>query len=478
MALFTPKQKKNIPANERVPLWEKLALATGSPVEQFTIWVPLFTLLPAFNMALGVSPAKMAMALVVFRLWDAITDPLVGNISDNFRSRWGRRKPFIVVGAICCGLTLPLLFNASADWSDGYLFGYLTICSLLVYTSFTVFQMPWLALGCEMTPNYEERTRVIAWRAAGTKIAAIVGGMVWGLTTLPIFQDPQTGEIDLLRAIGWIGICMGGAILLLGPISGLVLKERYYEIASKAKKTPLLRSIKETLSSKPFLIILGVTVAQLAGALSVKSLGLYVNQYKVCAGNMALAFQIQSVVEVTQYLVALLSIPFWVWVGKFIDKRKALLIIVCLNIIGQASMWYLYTPANPWLQVIPQFVLGLSMPSIWLFIPSMIADVIDLDELKTGARREGSFNAVFTWVLKLSIAVVIAYSGFLITGSGFDVALPAQPEEVLTRMHIYLVVVPCVIFATGFFLLLRYNLTRKTMADVREQLEARRGALG
>lgn len=477
MALFTPKQKKNIPANERVPTWEKLALATGSPVEQFTIWVPLFTLLPAFNMALGVSPAKMAMALVIFRLWDAITDPLVGNISDNFRSRWGRRKPFIIIGAICCGVTLPLLFNASADWSDGYLFGYLTICSLLVYTSFTVFQMPWLALGCEMTPNYEERTRVIAWRAAGTKIAAIVGGMVWGLTTLPIFQDPQTGEIDLLRAIGWIGICMGGTILVLGPISGIFLKERYYEIASKAKKTPLLRSIKETLSSKPFLIILGVTVAQLAGALSVKSLGLYVNQYKVCAGNMALAFQIQSVVEVTQYVVALLSIPFWVWVGKFIDKRKALLIIVCLNVIGQASMWFLYTPNFPWLQVIPQFILGLSMPSIWLFIPSMIADVIDLDELKTGARREGSFNAVFTWVLKLAIAVVIGYSGVLITKSGFDVALPAQPEAVLTRMHVYLVVVPCIIFSTGFFLLMRYKLTRETMADVRAQLEAKRGKL-
>jgi Na+/melibiose symporter-like transporter len=80
-------------------------------------------------------------------------------------------------------------------------------------------------------------------------------------------------------------------------------------------------------------------------------------------------------------------------------------------------------------------------------------------------------------VLKMAIAGVIWYSGMLITKSGFDVALPAQPEEVLTRMHVYLVVVPCIIFATGLFLLLRYKLTRKTMADVRKQLEERRGKL-
>ena len=82
------------------------------------------------------------------------------------------------------------------------------------------------------------------------------------------------------------------------------------------------------------------------------------------------------------------------------------------------------------------------------------------------------------WVLKLALAVVIGYSGVLITESGFDVALPAQPEAVLTRMHIYLVVVPCIIFSTGFFLFMRYKLTRETMADVRQQLEERRGKLG
>lgn len=492
MLKFFKKSDKSIPLDERVPIREKLALAAGSPLEQFTVWQPLFMVVPVINWALGTDPAKIAGLFGLFRLWDAFTDPIIANFSDNFRSKWGRRRPFILVGSLLCAILTPMMFHVNPEWSEPHMFGYLAVVGILLYTSFTIFCMGWAALACEMTPNTDERVTVFGWRTAGTKIAAIACGMLWWVYKLDIFQMRDASgalvydgsgnvEVDQVRALGAIGIGLGIAILFLGPQAAIWCKERYYEKASQADKMSLIKGFKETISNRTFLVVVFIVLSQFVGIMMVKSLGLYVNRFKVCAGDMALATYIQGYVEMTQFAVAMLAIPLWVKAGQFLEKNKAILLIVTINVIGYLSMLVFYTPVNPWLQIVPQVILGISAPSIWIFIPAMLADTIDLDELKTGRRREGSYNAVFTWSFKFSIAAVVMISGVVINWSGFDIeqfnANGSVPKDILDRMHYMYVFVPVSLSLVGLFLSTRYKLTRKKMAEIRAQLEERRGTV-
>jgi GPH family glycoside/pentoside/hexuronide:cation symporter len=166
---------------DRVPVPQKLAYGAGCFVNLFTgnITVQMFN--PVFNIALGVSPVVLGFIQMAFRLWDAVTDVVMGNISDNARTRWGRRRPFIVIGAVAAGIIFPFLWNVSADWSQGMIVGYVILIGLLLYTAVTVWGMPYYSLGMEMTPDYNERTRISAVRAVFSKIANIFGGWLIAL---------------------------------------------------------------------------------------------------------------------------------------------------------------------------------------------------------------------------------------------------------------------------------------------------------
>ena len=146
----------------RVPWMEKIILGFGM-LSSFFGYVAVNSLaFPVYNMILGVSPALIGVALLIPRLWDAFTDPLMGVISDNFHSRWGRRKPFIVIGSIFMGVSFGLLWMAPTEWSETLKIAYFIVFQIFFFTFFTIFYVPYTALTYEMTPDYNERTRVMS----------------------------------------------------------------------------------------------------------------------------------------------------------------------------------------------------------------------------------------------------------------------------------------------------------------------------
>lgn len=446
--------------------------------EQFvgTITKQMFT--PVFNIALGISPAVIGTILMFYRLWDAMADPILGSISDNARTRWGRRRPFIVVGGVLTSLCMPLLWQVSSHWSHTAIIAWMVVTGLLLYTAFTVWSMPYYSLGMELTPDYNERTRVLAWRAIFSKCTVIFGGWLLALAALPVFADPVTGEPDLARGMRLMSWAMGAIIMIVAILPGLFVKERYYEKETRHQaRVGLWKGLRETLRCRPFQKVVGVYVCQTIGSSLVASLGLYLNIYYICGGDMKTASIIQGIKSTVIFLPGLLSVPFWAWVCEKIGKKGALRITIIMGFVANLLVYFCYTPAHPYLQILPHVFLSAFGSAIWMIVPSMQADIVDYDELHTAERREGSFSSVFSWISKLAMMLTTGVSGFIIVWCGFDVGKygKAQPPGVLQTMLHWYVFLPMAFWVGALLILHFYPLTAERVRDIRRQLETRRG---
>jgi len=159
-----------------------------------------------------------------------------------------------------------------------------------------------------------------------------------------------------------------------------------------------------------------------------------------------------------------------------IGKRRAFFVSTGISMVGYALKWFCYTPDNPWLLLLPAPLMAFGLGGLFTLMPSMIADVIDMDELQTNERREGMFGSIFWWVVKLGQAVAIAGGGFLLNATGFDVALEGrQPEHTLIAMRLFDIIVPFIASGLAIWAVASYSITEKKAHVVRSQLEQRRG---
>ncbi|MCP5533662.1 MAG: MFS transporter [Akkermansiaceae bacterium] len=470
-----------IRSDDKVPTSQKAAFSVGVGFENFAIQLPTNTLfMPFFNIGLGINPGLLGVILMVFRIWDAITDPIVGNLSDNARTRWGRRRPFIVVGSILAALVFPAIWFAPSPEAHGLTptLVYLVIIGLTYFVCTSLWSMPYYGLQLEMTPNYDERTRVAAWYTAVGKIASVGMGWVMAIVTGPWFVDAVTGKPDIVRGVQVFSFCLAPLILVFGIIPGLFVKERYYaKETSRQQKVPFLTSLKESLTCKPLWWLILISFCHVFGIYSIGTVRQYVNIYFINNGNLANASVIEGWNYTTMFVTGLLSIPFWAWVAEKTDKRVALALILVVAMIGHLLNLFCLRPDMPYLQLVPQAFYSGASGAIWLILPSMKADVADEDELKTGCRREGSLNAFYSWFIKFALTCSMGVGGLVLNLTGFDVHLDTQPEAVLLRMKACYIAIPIIMWTIGLAMIWFYPLDRKRMNEVRAELERRRGEI-
>lgn len=463
---------------DRVPFPQKLAYGAAGAVDIWSVWILVSIAYPLFNMELGLAPTKVALILMGLRLWDGIIDPIMGWISDNTRSRWGRRRPYMLVGAICAGLTFPLIWWFPTDLTHWQIVGWVIGFGILFYSCFTVWAMPYQSLLMEMTPDYNERTRVAAVRGIVQSVASLLVGFSWWLALRPVFANPETGLASTANGMRYISLYVAVGIMVLGILPAFFVKERYYESAISRSQKPvnLRESLRETLSNRPFRILCTFTLLFTLGTSIFDSYGRYVSTYYVLEGD----WQRSSVFTIYGTLIytacSLAFIPLFRWVSEQIGKKKALFIATVLVLFSAASTWFTNRPDLPYLMLTNTIFIGAGYAGLWLMIPSMQADVIDSDELATGERREGSFAAIFSWVLKLSFCVGFLISGPLLELTGFDATLDgAQPGEVLFNMRLGYVAIPVTALILAVFLLRAFPITPEVAASIRRKLEERRG---
>ena len=429
---------------------------------------------PFFNVALGVSPALLGIATCVFRVWEAVTDPIMGMISDRTESRFGRRAPYIIGGSAVAALLFALIWWCPLGMSPGFYFGWFMLLSVLFYTAFTVFGIPFVALGYEMSPDYHERTRIMAWRTWFSSLGGICIQWLFWLTQRDVFK----GTVDGMR---WVGIGVGILLLVMGAAPGIFIKERKLTVEEVAhnRKNIKFSGLLKVFSVAPFRCILWALNWAILGMFLVITLGFYINVYYVFGGDLKAASMLLGVSGTFYHFCCMASVPMISWVSGKVGKKGALLIFMFIAVLANLAKWWCFTPANPWLQLLATGFIAPGLSAIWTLLASMTADVTDLDELEHGTRREGSFGAFYCWTMKMGLAFCFLISGFILQWTGFDAKLGgAQPEGTLFAIRLLYTIVPAVGILIAMAVIARFPINQQRAAEIRKQLEVRRGTAG
>ena len=455
---------------DRVTNGRKLAYGMGAVAENAMQNAVTNMANPFFNVALNVAPGLLGMAVMLFRIWDAITDPIMGWISDRTESRFGRRRPYIVGGAITGGLLFALMWWCPMGMSTGFYFGWYLGISILFYTAFTEFGVPYVALGYELSPDYHERTRIMSFRTWFQSVSGFCIQWMFWFTQRDFFD----GTVDGMR---WVGIGFGVIIILMGMAPGLFLKERALTEQEKSANREKLgfKNVLSVFRVKPFLYILGALVTAISGMFLVIIFGFYINVYYIFGGDLPAASLLLGASGTAYHACCMASIPLVAWVSSKLGKKMALQIFIVAGILGNAIKWWVFTPDNPWLQITSVFLMAPGLSAIWTLLASMTADVTDWDELENGTRREGAFGAFYGWTMKLGFALCFFFAGLILEWTGFDAALGgAQSPETLTSMLFLYTVVPVVGLVGTMAFVWKYPITEKVAHEVRRKLESRK----
>ena len=381
------------------------------------------------NISLGLSAFWLGVIMIIPRLWDAFSDPIIGHLSDNTRSRWGRRRPFILIGGLFVSMTFVVMWwipkgemihawFPSESGFQWFQLTYILFTLLLFYTAFNIFEIPHGALGMEMTTDYHARTRLFSAKSFTGNIFAMSTPWLFALANMEVFKGPGGNAIDGMRYVSLI------IPVILIPLSlwwFFKLREPGFVKVAKQQKTPFWEDMKLTTTNKNF-IMLTLTVFTLAmGFNFVQLIGsYYIAIYYVCGGDIVAGSSLSAIIGSIWAITGVLAVFPLNWISPKLGKRNTLIISILLMILAQLSKIVCYNPAYPYLLIIPTILLSTGMLFFFTLGASMVGDICDEEELKSGRRTEGSFYAIFWWFMKLGTALASLVGGALIVFTMFD----------------------------------------------------------
>ncbi len=447
---------------------DKVAFSVGGGLQQFANTAPQYLANPIFNLGLGLNPVFIGIVLAIARLWDAISDPLVGNISDNLRTRWGRRKPFMVLGAILTGVSFAAMWWLPRDGSETFYFGYFLFTILAFFTGITFFMVPWNALGISLATDYHERTKLFAYAGVTHKVVGFGTGWLYPLCQLAVFQD----VIEGVRVVGCI---CGTLVIIVCLIPAIILKEPALTQSEKARKPePFLKAMKVVLGNRTLLIFSAACLVTMTSLYTVSSLGLYINIYHVFAGDKVAAATMMGIWGTSFNALALVSIPGVLWVSNRIGKHRTIMLSLGMVCVSAVAKWILYTPSMPYLQLTTALLHAPGLAAYLVLVNSMSADIVDYDESLNGRRREALISAANSWITKMGVSLSFIFAGLVLNVTGFDAALTTQDPSTVLKMRMCFCAIPAIGTLTGLLLLRGYPLSRQRVEAIQSELAANR----
>jgi GPH family glycoside/pentoside/hexuronide:cation symporter len=456
-------------SQDKIPFAQKVGYGLGA----MSINVALNSIgnlvLLIYNTGLGVSPVLLGFAQSVPRLWDAFSDPIIGNLSDNTRSRFGRRRPFIFIGGLALGLTYSLIWMASKGWSEYTTFIFFLLMSLLFYTSAAVYDIPRGALGYEMTDDYHERTRLFAYASFLINAGSLTIPWLYFLATRKCFKN----EVEGMK---YVGIGMGCLIIFGAVVCALVCKERKTEQVKNQEKVKLLSSITMTCKNPVFRLLLLIVVPVTIGFYFVNGFSQFIMLYYVYGGDKSTASVLMGLCGTEWAALSLVGVFLMTWCATHWGKAKTVMVFLIVMGLGNSLKIVCYSKTHPWLVLIPTASLSMGMLVLFSLVYAMLADICDEDEVTTGKRREGSYQAVYMWFWKIGISAGLLVSGVLLKTTGFNEKLAAQTPSTLFWLRFWEIGLPAVLCLFSAALLLKYPLTEQRAYEVKKILEQRRAS--
>ncbi|XOV82872.1 MAG: MFS transporter [bacterium] len=411
-----------------------------------------------------IAPAVMGTIFGLSRIWDALTDPMVGYLSDKTRLRFGRRRSWILVGAIPAALAYYMLFATPVDLSEGEAALWMGVAVFAFYTAMTSIMVPQLSWGAELSRDYFERNKIY-----GIRQAAIVVGGILGLLTVGWLTSVETKDLDAVRELApSIAIYAGIALLVLCTLTVLTLKENTTQVVPPSRG--LFGAGSDVSKNRYARILLSVTFIENIGGAAIGAAALYVAQYVM--GRVEIApYSI-----ITYMITSTLAIPVWIRLAKRFGKIKLWFWAMIGTAVSFGGMFALAFIESGVVQVIWLMFLSV-MCGIFAGCgntigPSVASDVIDYDELMSGERKEGVYFATWNFALKSASGVTLMFTGFVLSAAGF-VPNEEQTRVVELAMCALLGLFPLVCYLIGAALFTRFDLDEAAHADIRAQLDAR-----
>ena len=409
----------------------------------------------------GLAPGLAAAALFIGRSWDYLNDPMMGYLSDRTRTRWGRRRPFLLFGALPFGLAFVLLWWRPPLHAALALTAYYALAYLVFDAASTCVAMPYLALTPELSADYDERTSLTSYRMFFSIFASLVAFTV-PLLIIGAFR-PENSRRVLLT-----GLLFGlvSAVPLFLVFAGTRERKEY----SEAPPPRLRESLKAVVSNRPFRLGMGIYVFTWIAVDLVQAIILYFLKYCVrreAQGDLILG---------TIFVAAIPSLPLWNLLSRKWDKRVAFIVGVSFWTAVQLVIVTL-GPSTPLAVLLVLCVLaGFGVGAAHVLPWSILPDAIEYNEYKTGVRQEGTFYSVVTLAQKVASSVAIPLCLLLLQVSGYRPNLAEQPLSASLAIRIAMGVLPGLLLGLGTFCAARYPLRRKEFAQIAEFLEQKRRA--
>ena len=423
--------------HEKVPFGQKIAFGLGMFANQmFPAALGIFMVVLVQNLGF---PGWMWGIIYFFpRIFDSFTDPIMGFISDNTKSKWGRRRQYVFIGALVMGISFAIMWQLYKDSGVDYNFVYFMFWSFVFYLGLTIFSVPYVAMGYEMSDDFHERTSIMA-------VAQWIGQWAWVIApwfwVIMYINGDDGWFVTAEEATRTLAIWVGIILMFIAMIPALFIKskstlnENYVDLSLnniKGSFNEIKLGFQDALTIKPFRKLCISTFLIFNAFNTVATFTFFVIVYQLFNGDAEAAnagywpslFGCLGALSTT-----FIVIPIVTKMSRKIGKKNAFLWSQGISIIGYVLLWFLLIPGKPYMFIfaLPFFSFGIG--SLFTLMMSMTSDVIDLDELYTGKRREGIFGAIYWWMVKFGFAIAGALSGVILSAIGFQEGISSTEQE-------------------------------------------------
>jgi GPH family glycoside/pentoside/hexuronide:cation symporter len=454
-AVFRKPAEELGAAHDKVPL----SLCLGFGVGSLGISILLNTVTTFFpalmTTVLGQSAALAGLLLTVSKLYDVVADIVIGTVSDRTRSRLGRRRPYLLAGAIVSALSFVLIFVPPKVEGTALIL-YMFVALIVYSTGYSLFSVPYVAMSGEMTDGYHERTRLLSYRA----FFIAIGQTLSAAGTAALITWAGGGS----HGYAVMGLTTGAIMTaaLAASFFGTARARRVYVQHS----APLgsREALRTLVSSRPFVLLMSVKLTQYMAIAIVNTTKLLFLLNVLHVGYAGLVL-----LALVQNIVSAVSLPVWVRLARRIGKKRAYIIAIAALAAVYASWFWTgpgITSAGIWVR---GAINGIAAAGVTLMSNSMLPDVMEYDRLRTGRRREGVFSGIYTILEKVAYAVGAGVVGLLLAAFGYIPTLQGQlvqqPGSAITALYAGASIIPTALVLVSCALMFRYELDERVLQE-------------
>lgn len=437
-----------LPASaNRLPLHAKIGFGVGDLGGNLFFTAMGFYSLIYLTDTVGLAAALAGSAILIGKIWDAVTDPLTGFISDRTRTRWGRRRPFLLFGSLPLLLAMWYFFTApqiDGNQTRGFIWAAVALC--LLNTAYTIVNIPYGSLTPELTKDYKERTSLNGFRFSFAVIGTILGAAV----VLPIVSLAG----DARRGYSIVG-------LLFGTIMAVTILVTFFSVREPANpapqpKEPFFATFLTVFKNKTYLRLAAVYTMNLTGITFVQTMLVYYFKYLYRDEAMT------TIAMLLLLVVAMICVPISVLVAKRLGKKRTYQLALAILAVSCLAIFALGHILGMTFTLVVMVFAGVGIGFGYVPPFAMLPDVVEVDAVQSGIRKEGAYYGMWTFFSKTGVALAAAFAGLFLGLAGFVPNLADQSGATLLVIRLLIGPVPAFIFIVGIWLMQRYPIDEKT----------------